>query len=311
MEMEIPEMIGFISFSLVASIVSYILLMRNKDSFIWSLVLWSASSFAWFVYNKANGSHALWFTDFDLIGTYLGFTGVVALGLFYALQTTLLFELSSEYCYRESSKAYITIPICAVIMGIMLIFVNQGYLTNIWIGAPTLIILAGIIYAMWGELDDMDNLFSWIGLIILLLAVASYVYTFPIIIETSAWLFAIIFFFRFFLKGDAIDLLMDIGPKVKSKSEDSVISTNQHLKKQMVTSMNCDDTPMMVVTFKGKYYLNGMKQINRRVRCSIAESRDYTTYMYDREKQKAWILAKYPGADLDKGWSLNVNITKE
>lgn len=309
MAMEFPEMIGFISFSLLASIVACILYKRDK--FAWSLFFWCAASVAWFIYNKANAENSLWFTDFDAIGVFTGFFGVVCLGLFYALQTFLLFELSVEYCDRAGSKGYIVIPICTVIMGILLILVEQNYLTSSWIWIPVAVIVAGIIIAMWGEWDDMDGIFSWMSLIMLLLVAASYVYTFPKVIESSAWLFAIVFFWLLFRKGDSKDFLLDLGPKVKSTSQSSAQSLSVNLHNSVQSMHGSQGSPMMIVSFKGKYYLNGMKQINRKIRCSLDESHIYTSYMYDREKQKAWILAEYPGADLEKGWSLNVNITRE
>lgn len=309
MAMEFPEMIGFISFSLLASIVACILYKRDK--FALSLFFWCAASVTWFIYNKANAENPLWFTDFNTMGVFVGFFGVVCLGLFYALQTFLLFELSVEYCNRAGSKGYIVIPICTVIMGVLLILVEQNYLTSSWIWGPVAIILAGVVIAMWSDWDDMDGIFPWMSLIMILLVAASYVNTFPMVIESSAWLFAIVFFCILFRKGDSKDFLLDLGPKVKSTSQSSAQSLSVNLHNPVQSMQKNQDSPMMIVSFKGKYYLNGMKQINRKIRCSLEESHRYTSYMYDIEKQKAWILAKYPGANLEKGWSLNVNITRE
>ena len=54
--------------------------------------------------------------------------------------------------------------------------------------------------------------------------------------------------------------------------------------------------------------MNGPKIINKTIEISAAEAGSYTPYMYDKSKQKAWIKANYPGAEVEKGYSLSVVI---
>lgn len=304
------EIIGFLSVSLLASIVSYIITRVSKHSFWWPMLLWSISIISWFIYNRANSESALWFTDFDGVGTYIGFFGVVMLGMYYALQTILMFELGVEYCDREDST-YILIPICALVIGVLRIFTHLGYLSISisWLFIPICILVVIGIYKQWDD-GDGDEIIGSMGILLIMAVIAAYIYTFALIIETSAWLFSLIFFVLLFRKSEAKDFIMDLGPKVKCKTNDTTTTIRQ-IHNSTNTSTQKDFSTKMIVTFKGKYYLNGTKQINRKIRCSMEESRKYTSYMYDRNIQKEWILKNYPGAELDKGWSLNVNITKE
>ncbi len=305
------EIIGVLSATAGTTLISYIILTK-KHSFGWPLLFWIISIISWFIYNKANPETALWFTDFDEVGTFIGFSGVILLGLFYALQTIILFELSSEYCDREDSNAFILIPIYILIVGILFIFISSGYLSTSWITIPILIAVALIILGIWHNDFDIENVLL---LLPILLAVAAYIYTFPLIVKTSAWLFYVIFFVILFKRSEALDIILDLGPKHKtphSKTKyDNIVSQIQKIHSQSSPEMKSQESPRMVITFKGKYYSNGMKQINRKIRCSIGESHRYTAYMYDKDLQKSWITTNYPGANLDKGWSLNVNISKE
>ena len=64
----------------------------------------------------------------------------------------------------------------------------------------------------------------------------------------------------------------------------------------------------MEVSFKGTYQMNGVKIIDRKIICSEAEARTYTPYLTNKKFQEDWIKTNFPGAQIDKGFSLIVNI---
>lgn len=64
----------------------------------------------------------------------------------------------------------------------------------------------------------------------------------------------------------------------------------------------------MKVTIKGVYQMNGPKPFAREINCSSSEAGYYSQLMTNKSKQVSWIQANFPGAEINKGFSMTVNI---
>lgn len=64
----------------------------------------------------------------------------------------------------------------------------------------------------------------------------------------------------------------------------------------------------MKVTIKGVFQMNGPKPFARELSCSSSEAGYYSQLMTNKSKQASWIQANFPGAEIDKGFSMTVNI---
>ena len=64
----------------------------------------------------------------------------------------------------------------------------------------------------------------------------------------------------------------------------------------------------MKVTIKGVYQMNGPKPFVREIICSASEAGYYSQLMTNKAKQSQWIRANFPGAETERGFSMNVNI---
>ena len=65
---------------------------------------------------------------------------------------------------------------------------------------------------------------------------------------------------------------------------------------------------MAKVTIKGVYQMNGPKPFVREISCSQSEAGYYSQLMTNKTKQCQWIRANFPGADIERGFSMSVNI---
>lgn len=64
----------------------------------------------------------------------------------------------------------------------------------------------------------------------------------------------------------------------------------------------------MKVTIKGVYQMNGPKTFAREINCSSSEAGYYSQLMTNKSKQVSWIQANFPGAEINKCFSMTVNI---
>ncbi len=64
----------------------------------------------------------------------------------------------------------------------------------------------------------------------------------------------------------------------------------------------------MKVIIKGVYQMNGPKPFTREIAISPSESGYYSQLMGNKQKQAQWIATNFPGADIDRGFSLTINI---
>ncbi len=65
---------------------------------------------------------------------------------------------------------------------------------------------------------------------------------------------------------------------------------------------------MATITIKGVYQMNGPKPFIRVIECSSSEARYYSQIAANKSKQAQWISANFPGADINRGFSMSVNI---
>lgn len=65
---------------------------------------------------------------------------------------------------------------------------------------------------------------------------------------------------------------------------------------------------MAKVTIQGVYQLNGPKPFKRVIECDKSETGYYSQMMGNKSQQAKWILANFPGANTDKGFSISINI---
>ena len=65
---------------------------------------------------------------------------------------------------------------------------------------------------------------------------------------------------------------------------------------------------MANVTIKGVYQMNGPKPFTRNITCSVSEIGFYSQLMCNKSLQTQWILANFPGAHTEKGFSMSVQI---
>lgn len=64
----------------------------------------------------------------------------------------------------------------------------------------------------------------------------------------------------------------------------------------------------MKVIIKGVDQMNGPKPFKREIAISPSESGYYSQLMGNKHKQAQWIIANFPGADINRGFSLTINI---
>ncbi|MCH5239958.1 MAG: hypothetical protein J1F38_07025 [Muribaculaceae bacterium] len=316
-ELTNEEITGFLIIGGGSILLSYILL-KLKDILWIPLILWGLGTTTWFIYNKANVD-ALWFMNLDQTGVFLGSLGCLLFGLYIAIQTFMMFELTAKVA--DDKRSMLIIPLMAVIAGVVLCLIKAEYIdiSIWWIWGPALALVISIAFVFFNGGIDADQLGSIFGIILLLGCTCMYVYTFTDVMANSgATICGIIFFYFLFRKSGTKELMMGYSydsrnykPITSSLSTASSVSSVTMPTESTKEAVRPSRVPMMLITFKGKYYLNGMKVINKTIRCTQAEARQYTTYMYDADSGEAWIKANYPGADITKGWSLNVNIKKE
>ena len=77
------------------------------------------------------------------------------------------------------------------------------------------------------------------------------------------------------------------------------------VRRRSVVSKKCKS---MKVTIKGVYQMNGPKPFVREISCSVSEAGYYSQLMTNKTKQAQWIRANFPGADIERGFSMSVNI---
>lgn len=65
---------------------------------------------------------------------------------------------------------------------------------------------------------------------------------------------------------------------------------------------------MATVTIKGVYQMNGPKPFKRSIECSSSETGYYSQMMGNKSKQAQWIAANFPSADINRGFSMSINI---
>ena len=64
----------------------------------------------------------------------------------------------------------------------------------------------------------------------------------------------------------------------------------------------------MKVIIRGVYQMNGPKPFVREINCSASEAGYYSQLMTNKIKQAQWIGANFPGSDIERGFSMSVNI---
>lgn len=85
----------------------------------------------------------------------------------------------------------------------------------------------------------------------------------------------------------------------------SSISSNWNPAKHVETSAVKRNA---TVTIKGVYQLNGPKPFMRVIECPQSETGYYSQLMGSKSRQAQWIQANYPGANVNKGFSMSINI---
>lgn len=65
---------------------------------------------------------------------------------------------------------------------------------------------------------------------------------------------------------------------------------------------------MAKVIIKGVYQMNGPKTFMREISSSSSEAGYYSLLMTNKSKQAQWISANFPGVDIERGFSMTVNI---
>ena len=76
----------------------------------------------------------------------------------------------------------------------------------------------------------------------------------------------------------------------------------------LVASTRTPNHKVMTVTIKGVYQMNGPKPFTRTIECSPSETGYYSQLMGNKSKQAQWIQANFPGANINKGFSMSINI---
>lgn len=65
---------------------------------------------------------------------------------------------------------------------------------------------------------------------------------------------------------------------------------------------------MAKVIIKGVYQMNGPKPFIRTIECSASETGYYSQLIGNKTKQMQWLKANFPGVELNKVFSMTVNI---
>lgn len=65
---------------------------------------------------------------------------------------------------------------------------------------------------------------------------------------------------------------------------------------------------MSTITIKGVYQLNGPKSFKRTFECVKSETGYYSQLMCNKSMQAEWIRTNFPGANINRGFSMVVNI---
>ena len=108
------------------------------------------------------------------LGTILGSIGCIGLGLFMALQTFMMFELTAKI---SDDKTPLLFPLIAVVAGIVLSLIKAGYIgiSPMWIWGTFIVVpIIGIIAIF----NDFEEFVDYLGYLLLYGCALMYVYTF-------------------------------------------------------------------------------------------------------------------------------------
>ena len=88
---------------------------------------------------------------------------------------------------------------------------------------------------------------------------------------------------------------------------DSASSMQSNLRPNKYTNITATKKVATII-IKEVYQMNGPKPFQRIIECSQSEVGYYTQLAGNKSKQSQWIQANFPGADINRGFSMAVNI---